>query len=135
MDGQTGFDMWPRNRVAGWRILGAVPRGAARTRVGLLLLYDAVMTQRAVLHVVYEGPGLAGKTTSMEHVRGRLRHASALQRSVSQHGVQRLSFVAATDQIELRVSSLTGTVQCDPHRVQELRSADAVVFVVDSRDV
>src|SRR4051794_35630080 len=90
-------------------------------------------SDRPTLQIVYDGAGLAGKTTSMAAVQGRLANASPLQFQKTQHGARRIEFCASSSDLTLAVHGIIGAVWSPPDWHDERASADAIVFVVDSQ--
>jgi hypothetical protein len=91
------------------------------------------ISEKPMLHIVYDGVGLAGKTSSMAAVQRRLANASPLQSWKTHHGAQRVEFSASNSDLILSVHGILGAVWSPPDWHEERASADAIVFVVDSQ--
>lgn len=98
-------------------------------------------TNELQLKLVYYGPGLAGKTTSMQYVFVRMNPgASPRMLALSAEFARTLSFNFATalppidgKRIRLFLHTVPGPVFNDPSRRLVLKGVDGVVFVADAQ--
>lgn len=94
--------------------------------------------RRYIAEIVYWGPGLCGKTTTLEQLERRIPGATLIKEDTV--GERTVFFdllpltvpLAAGWTLQFNVKSVPGQVQYGNARRQNLRDPDAVVFVADS---
>lgn len=94
--------------------------------------------QRYIAEIVYWGPGLCGKTTTLEQLESRLPGATLIKEDTI--GERTVFFdllplsmpLPGGWTLQFNVKSVPGQVQYVSARRQNLRDPDAVVFVADS---
>ena len=94
--------------------------------------------RRYVAEIVYYGPGLGGKTTTLEQIAGQLPGATLIQENTE--GERTVFFDLLPIKVPLgngwslqyNVKTVPGQVQYVRARQQNLRDPDAIVFVADS---
>jgi signal recognition particle receptor subunit beta len=94
--------------------------------------------RRYIAEIVYYGPGLCGKTTTLEQIEGQLPGARLVREDTE--GERTVFFdllpitvpLAGGWSLQYNVKTVPGQVQYVRARQQNLRDPDAVVFVADS---
>lgn len=102
-----------------------------------MAIYDSI-NQTLILRVVYDGAGLAGKTTSLKAISSRLgcrleSPGEALGRTLYfdwlDHDLPR----SGAEKVKVQIVSVPGQKGLDYRRRSLLAAADAIVFVIDSK--
>jgi signal recognition particle receptor subunit beta len=94
--------------------------------------------RRIIAEIVYCGPGLGGKTTTLEQIVSQLAGARLIREETEGERTVFFDFVPLTVQLPRRwtlqfnVKTVPGQVQYKRARQQNLRDPDAIVFVADS---
>lgn len=115
--------------------------GAVESQTSDMPIYDAA-NRRLVVRIVYDGPGTAGKTTNVEHIcrvfpvnkRTELYTPAALKgRTMFFDWLEVDLSTTAKLPVRVQILSVTGQESRSYRRRPLIQSADAVVFVCDSR--